>query len=212
MLSYQHLYHAGNLVDAHKHSLLAWMLDYLTQKDKPLSYLETHAGRALYDLDATEAFKTGEATEGIRRVLAARWFAENHPYRRILNKTCDVHGPQSYPGSPMLAAEMLRPNDRLHLSALHPQEYTGLDFAMSPYGAQCYAQDGFAMAQSLCPPTPRRGLTLIDPSYEIKSEYQNLPGFLRQITRKWPVGVFVLWYPLLTSGAHKPMLADLKQS
>ena len=209
MLSYQHLYHAGNLADVHKHSLLAWMLDYLTRKDKPVTYLETHAGRALYDLGATEAVKTGEATEGITQVLGAPWFSETHPYWRILNKIRDTHGPQSYPGSPILAAEALRPTDRLHLSELHPQEYAALDFAMSPYGAQCYAQDGFVLAQSLCPPTPRRGLMLIDPSYEIKSDYKTLPVFLRQITRKWPVGVIVLWYPLLTSGAHKPMLAEL---
>ena len=68
MLSYQHIYHAGNLADVHKHGLLAWMLDYLTRKDKPLSYIETHAGRASYDLDADEARKTGEAAQGIRRV------------------------------------------------------------------------------------------------------------------------------------------------
>ena len=212
MLSYQHLYHAGNLADVHKHSLLAWMLDYQTRKDKPLSYLETHAGRALYDLAAAEALKTGEATQGITRVLATHWFTETHPYRQIVKQIRETHGPQSYPGSPMLAAEMLRPTDRLHLAELHPQEYNALDFAMSPYSAQCYAKDGYAMAQSLCPPTPRRGLMLIDPSYELKSDYQTLPVFLRQITRKWPVGVIVLWYPLLTSGAHKAMLAELEHS
>ena len=82
MLSYQHLYHAGNMADVHKHSLLAWMLQYLTQKEKPVSYIETHAGRALYDLTSDEAIKTGEAAEGINRVLAANWFSESHPICR----------------------------------------------------------------------------------------------------------------------------------
>ena len=80
MLSYQHLYHAGNLADVHKHALLAWMLDYLTRKDKPLSYLETHAGRGLYDLEAPEARKTGEALQGIGR--AEGWFGADHPKAR----------------------------------------------------------------------------------------------------------------------------------
>ena len=82
MLSYQHLYHAGNLADVHKHALLAWTLDYLTQKDKPLTYLESHAGRGLYDLAAPEALKTGEAAQGIAR-LETRLPAD-HPYRRVL--------------------------------------------------------------------------------------------------------------------------------
>ena len=107
MLSYQHLYHAGNMADVHKHSLLAWMLQYLTQKEKPVSYIETHAGRALYDLTSDEAIKTGEAAEGINRVLAANWFSESHPYLQALTKIRAQHGPQSYPGSPLLAAECM---------------------------------------------------------------------------------------------------------
>ena len=212
MLSYQHLYHAGNMADVHKHSLLVWMLRYLTQKDKPISYIETHAGRALYDLASHEAVKTGEAAEGITRALTANWFAEPHPYLQALTEIRAQHGPHSYPGSPLLAAETLRPTDSLHLAELHPQEFTALDYAMSPYKARCYAQDGFALAQSLCPPMPRRGMLLIDPSYEIKSEYSALPGFIRQINRKWPVGIIVLWYPLLSSGAHHSMLHDLEDS
>ena len=77
MLSYQHLYHAGNLADVHKHALLAHALEYLTRKDKPLTYLESHAGRGLYDLDAAEALRTGEAAQGIGRLEAA--FGADHP-------------------------------------------------------------------------------------------------------------------------------------
>ena len=97
MLSYQHLYHAGNLADVQKHALLAWVLDYLTQKDKPLSYIETHAGRGLYDLSAPEAVKTGEAAQGVG-LLADRLPAD-HPYRQRLDEVRVMYGPDAYPGT-----------------------------------------------------------------------------------------------------------------
>ena len=109
MLSYQHIYHAGNLADVHKHSLLAWMLGYLTRKDKPLSYMETHAGRALYDLSDTPALKTGEAAQGIGRVRG--WFDDAHPYAQVLDQITGEHGVDAYPGSPLLAAKLLRKTD-----------------------------------------------------------------------------------------------------
>ncbi|MBD3763717.1 MAG: 23S rRNA (adenine(2030)-N(6))-methyltransferase RlmJ, partial [Rhodobacterales bacterium] len=96
MLSYQHLYHAGNLADVHKHAALAWVLDYMTRKEKPLSYLETHAGRGLYDLDADEARKTGEAAQGVRRALAEGWIAADHPYRKVLDQVRALFGPAAY--------------------------------------------------------------------------------------------------------------------
>ncbi len=207
MLSYQHIYHAGNLADVHKHSLLAWMLDYLTAKDKPLSYIETHAGRALYDLDDAAALKTGEAAQGIDK--AAQWFAPDHPYARALADIRASHGPRAYPGSPLLAAHLLRDGDPMHLAELHPRENAALDLAMSPYPARCHLRDGFDMAFTLCPPMPRRGLMLIDPSYEIKTDYTDIPRHIAKLNRAWNVGIIVLWYPILTSGAHVPMLAAL---
>src|SRR5690606_38671871 len=95
MLSYQHIYHAGNPADVHKHALLVWMLDYLARKDKPLSYIETHAGRALYRLDAAEALRTGEAAQGVERM--ADWFAPGHPYRRRLVEVRARYGAAAYP-------------------------------------------------------------------------------------------------------------------
>src|SRR6056297_1732939 len=102
MLSYQHHYHAGNPADVHKHAALAWMLAYLTAKDKPLSYIETHAGRGLYDLSDPAALRTGEAAQGIGRLERA--LPADHPYRRCLDETRMSHGPAAYPGSPLLAA------------------------------------------------------------------------------------------------------------
>lgn len=208
MLSYQHIYHAGNLADVQKHALLAWMLDYLTRKDKPISYIETHAGRALYDLSSAEARKTGEAASGID--IARGWFAPDHPYTRVLSAVQKDQGPSSYPGSPRIAVDLLRPMDSVHLAELHPQEAQALRTAMRGTGAKVHVQDGFEMAQSLAPPEPRRGLLLIDPSYEIKSDYARLPGIITKLHRKWNVGVIALWYPILKDGAHRQMLRALE--
>lgn len=207
MLSYQHLYHAGNLADVHKHALLSWMLNYLIQKDKPLTYIETHAGRGLYDLTAPEATKTGEAAAGISR--AESWFPPDHPYRKALISIRNSVGPNAYPGSPMIAKTLLRPTDTLHLAELHPAENAALTEALRGRKTHIYQQDGFALAQSLCPPDPRRGLLLIDPSYEVKTDYDTLPKTLAQLHKKWNVGILTLWYPILLSAAHQPMLAQL---
>ena len=209
MLSYQHLYHAGNLADVHKHALLAVALDYLTRKDKPLSYLETHAGRGLYRLDAPEAVKTGEAAEGIGR-LAARLHPD-HPYARRLAEVRARFGATAYPGSPLIAALSLRPGDVAHLAELHPQEHAALEAAMAPFGlVRVHREDGMQMALSRTPPTPRRGLMLIDPSYEVKTDYDALPGLIAAVHRKWNVGVLMLWYPILPDAPHAPMLLALQ--
>ena len=208
MLSYQHLYHAGNLADVQKHALLAWMLEYLTQKDKPLSYIETHAGRGLYDLGADEAVKTGEAASGIARIEGR--LAEGHPYRRRLAEVRARFGAMAYPGSPLIAALSLRDGDPLHLAELHPQELRALAANLGPWGAHIQHRDGLEMALALTPPTPRRGLMLIDPSYEVKADYDRLPKVIGQIARKWNVGCIALWYPILTDAPHRAMLAELQ--
>lgn len=207
MLSYQHHYHAGNPADVHKHAALAWVLAYLCQKDKPLSYIETHAGRGLYDLNDAAALKTGEAAQGVAR-LEAR-FAPDHPFRRCLTQTRAAHGAAAYPGSPLIAAQGLRRMDHLHLAELHPGENTHLRRNLAGYDVKIRQQDGFEMAQEICPPTPRRGLLLADPSYEVKTEYDSIPRHFAQIARKWNVGILMLWYPILTNGAHEGMLTYL---
>lgn len=209
MLSYQHGYHAGSLADVHKHALLAVMLAYLTTKDKPLSYLETHAGRGLYALDAAEALRTGEAAQGIGAVGRRGWFGPDHPYARVLAEVRRRHGPQAYPGSPMVAALLLRPGDRIHLGELHPQEFAALCEAMLPHDAQCRLIDASTLALALTPPEPRRGLMLIDPSYEVKTDYETLPRLVARVARKWNVGIIALWYPILADLRHRPLLSAL---
>lgn len=209
MLSYQHIYHAGNLADVQKHMALAWVLDYMTAKDKPLSYIETHAGRGLYDLGTAEAARTGEAASGILR-LDAR-LPRAHPFARVLAQTRAAHGPMAYPGSPVIAGRILRESDALHLAELHPREHQALTEALAFRYTDIRQQDGFEMALSLCPPTPRRGILVVDPSYEVKEDYLTIPKFLSDVRRKWNVGVLMLWYPILTGGAHGPMVARLTE-
>lgn len=208
MLSYQHIYHAGNLADVHKHALLAWMLAYLTQKDKPLSYIETHAGRGLYDLGSHEAIKTGEAAAGIERIEAR--FAPDHPYRQRLAEVRAHWGAAAYPGSPLIAGLSLREMDRLNLAELHPQEFRALQENLALWEPHLAQRDGFEFALSITPPSPRRGLMLVDPSYEVKADYEAVPAFLQALARKWNVGVLVLWYPILTSGPQVEMVRALR--
>jgi 23S rRNA (adenine2030-N6)-methyltransferase len=210
MLSYQHIYHAGNLADVQKHALLAVILSYLTRKDKPVSYIETHAGRGFYHLDAPEAVKTGEAAAGIDRVLGDGLLTADHPLRQALAKCQEAHGKTAYPGSPLIASTLLRPQDSLHFAELHPGENAALRQALPRGRAKVHLQDGFELAQSLAPPTPRRGVLLIDPSYEIKSDYGRIPGIIASLHRKWNVGVIALWYPILQDGSHKAMLTALE--
>lgn len=206
MLSYQHAYHAGNLADVHKHAALAWMLDYLTRKPKPLSYIETHAGRGLYDLGGAEAVRTGEAAAGIARLRDR--FGADHPYARALRAVETEHGAGTYPGSPAIARTLLRPGDTLHLAELHPAEHEALRGAMGR-AATLHRQDGMALAASLCPPDPRRGLLLCDPSWEVKSDYRDIPKAFEKLNRAWNVGILVLWYPILADARHAGMRETL---
>jgi 23S rRNA (adenine2030-N6)-methyltransferase len=207
MLSYQHSYHAGNLADVHKHAVLAWVLDYMTRKDKPLSYLETHAGRGFYDLSDAAALKTGEAAKGVSLLLPH--FPDEHPYLHAVATCRQKHGETAYPGSPLIASHFLRAGDRCDLAELHPAEAKALAAAMAGSAARLHREDGFAMAKALLPPTPRRGLMLIDPSYEIKADYEGIPRHVARYAQVWNVGIIMLWYPLLGDARHLPMLDSL---
>ncbi len=211
MLSYQHSYHAGNAADVHKHAALALALDWMIRKDKALTYIETHAGRGLYDLSDASARKTGEAAQGIGRLLHR--LPPDHPYAAAMAGFRAAHGSDAYPGSPLLAAHVLRRFDRIELAELHPAEHAALVEAMpaSP-NTRIHHRDGFEMAKALTPPDPQRGLLLIDPSWELRDDYVRLAALLPALHRKWGVGVLMLWYPLLADDRHRPMTRALREA
>lgn len=210
MLSYQHIYHAGCLADVHKHAALAVLLARLTEKPKPLTYMETHAGRGAYDLQAPEAQKTGEAKAGILRLLTNGSVPDTHPYLQAIRATQTRLGADWYPGSPMVARSLLRTGDALHLMELHPQEHAALKRMMARDKAQIHKRDGYEGVLAVSPPEARRGLVLIDPSYEIKSEYDQVGDFILALHRKWAEATILLWYPILKQGLHQTVARRLE--
>lgn len=205
MLSYQHGYHAGGPADLHKHIVLAELLARLTAKPRAISYVETHAGRGLYDLGGPEAAKTGEWAQGIGRLDPD----PATPFGRALAAVRAAGGPAAYPGSPLVARALLRPQDRLALMELHPAEHAALRAALRGPEVAIHRREGFKGALALAPMKPRRGLVLIDPSFEVKTEYAAAAAFVRRLLGKWPEVTVLLWYPLLPAGRHREMLADL---
>ncbi|MFT3973847.1 MAG: 23S rRNA (adenine(2030)-N(6))-methyltransferase RlmJ [Amaricoccus sp.] len=205
MLSYQHAYHAGGPADLHKHIVLAELLARLTATARAISYLETHAGRGIYDLGAAESLKTGEAAQGIARLDPD----PATPFGRVMAEVRDEVGPTAYPGSPAVARVLLRPDDRITLLELHPGEHAGLRAALAGPGVAIHRRDGLEGGLALAPMTPRRGLVLVDPSYEVKSEYAAVAAFVRRLLAKWPEVAVLVWYPLLPAGRHAELLSGL---
>ena len=207
MLSYQHHYHAGSLTDIHKHRWLIRLLDYLTIKERPISYMETHSGRAFYDTSCPEAEKTGEAALGIDKLLHDKSASKDN-YLNLIRQLKDETGiPHFYPGSPLIAKKLLRDQDELFLMELHPEEIKHLYGLRKIKGAKAHIhhRDGYEGVLAVSPPKNRRGLVLIDPSYEIKSEYDQVAEFCFKLNKKWPEAIIMIWYPILKQGYHEPM-------
>ncbi len=204
MLSYQHAYHAGGPADLHKHIALSELIARLTVKPRGIAYAETHAGRGLYDLGAAEALKTGEAQQGIALIA----LDPATPYGRALSATRRRHGPSAYPGSPLVAQALLRAQDSITLMELHPAEHIALRAAAIGASA-VHRRDGFEGLLALAPLKPRKGLVLVDPSYEVKTEYADAAAFARRLIAKWPQASLMVWYPLLPAGRHRELIAGL---
>lgn len=214
MLSYQHIYHAGNAADIHKHRALAEILDRMTARGRPVSYFETHAGRALYDLESTEALKTGEAARGWLKIAGdARTLADlPESYVSAVRGVNDGALGPNYPGSPLLAASILRAQDRLHLFELHPKEHAALsESVLSDRRISVYRADGYEGVLSLVPPPRNAGLVLVDPSYEVKSEYGQAAEFAAELFARWRDATLLIWYPLLPAGRHEHLLSALRK-
>ncbi len=206
MLSYQHGFHAGNFADLHKHLTLALLLESLNRKPKSWSYLETHSGRGRYDLRDAQAAKTGEYLEGIAKLWAIN--ADNALGRYLdLVRGLNEGELQTYPGSPLIAAEMAREADKIHLMELHPQEVQELKRNFRQYAqVGVHHRDGYEGVLSMLPPKPNRGLVLIDPAYEVKTEYMQVADFLPKALRVWGNGSFAIWYPVLGANRHEDMI------
>ncbi len=199
MLSYQHIYHAGNHADVLKHAVLLLVLAALQRKPTPLRVVDAHAGSGRYDLGAVAARSTGESAGGIGRVLAAGGVpAALAPYVAAVRALNPRGALRYYPGSPLLARRALRGGDRLTLLERHPQAVADLhrEFA-GDRQVQVQARDSYTGLPVLLPPPERRGLVLIDPSYELKDEYQRVLRLLRTAYRRWPGGVYLVWYPVI---------------
>lgn len=209
MLSYQHIYHAGCIADVHKHMVLAAVLGKMAESPSPIAYMETHAGRGLYDLAAPEARKTGEAKEGILRLMAERALPPNHPYLTLIRRTRERYGKTAYPGSPLVARMLLRPQDSLLLHDLHPREFAALQRNLSGKNIRTAQEDGCKGVLRHAPVKGKRGLVLIDPSFEIKTEYAETARFLRFLHKKWPDSVLLLWYPMLKNRLFEEMAESI---
>ncbi|MBC8049322.1 MAG: 23S rRNA (adenine(2030)-N(6))-methyltransferase RlmJ [Chitinophagales bacterium] len=202
-MNYRHIYHAGNFADVLKHIVLTLCLDYLKKKDGPLCILDAHAGAGVYDLHSAEAAKTGEWEKGIGRLHSAGEAVGDLEIYLGLIRAWLENG--RYPGSPLLMANSLRPQDRLIANELHPLAFEALTAAIEPFAsAGATNTDAYECIRAHIPPRERRGLVLIDPPFEKKDEFETLSRQMTQWKKRWPGGVYLLWYPIK---AHLPIEA-----
>lgn len=202
MLSYRHSFHAGNFADVLKHLVVAEILSHLVKKDKPIVYIDTHAGAGLFNLQSDDAEKLGEYRDGIAKVIN-KGYPEMASYLDLVKGMNKPGLLTRYPGSPLVAGHFLRRQDRGWLYELHPQDSVTLskNIAGSNLAARknivVQREDGLKGFLSLLPPVSRRGLVLIDPSYEVKTEYDQVVVALEKAHKKFSTGVYALWYPVV---------------
>ncbi len=200
MLSYRHGFHAGNHADVLKHIVLCLILRSLKKKDKPFCYIDTHAGAGGYSLDSDFSSKTGEYHTGIEKVINNTKLKELVPeYFAVLDKlNQDEKALRYYPGSPYIAASLMREQDSLDLLELHPSDYENLRYNMHfVKNAHAHHRDAREGLNALLPPKIKRGLILIDPSYELESDYYDTIKMVKNAWAKFPNGVYAVWYPIL---------------
>jgi 23S rRNA (adenine2030-N6)-methyltransferase len=204
-MNYRHSFHAGNSADVVKHCLLIALVRALQQKPGALTLIDTHAGCGLYDLGSDEAGRTGEAAQGVLRA-----FADPNPllndYRaavRAVNVGADEGaGPQLYPGSPKILAQLLRSQDVLILNEKHPEDAYTLRGAMRGTTAAVHERDAYELWLAMLPTRTPRGVVVVDPPYEQTDERARITATLAAAMRKWAHGVTVIWYPLKDRAAH----------
>ena len=211
MFSYRHAFHAGSHADILKHLVLIHLVEYLQEKSGALTIIDTHAGAGIYNLEDGFAKVSNEAEGGIFRL--ANYIASATQANSLVDpgiekyfqciQSENANGTLSaYPGSPFILAHLLRPQDRLKLFELHPKEIDILrhNIQQLPQAKQIdiYAENSFARLKGLLPPPSRRGLVLIDPSYEDKQDYRYLEVALEEALQRFATGCYAIWYPILS--------------
>lgn len=219
MLSYRHAFHAGNHADVLKHFVLIQLSAYMGQKDKPFWIIDTHAGAGLYELDAGYATQLREYEGGIGKL----WTREDLPAALAayvdLVRTCNPNATHAldtlrfYPGSPWLALQTLRPQDRLRLFELHSTDSAILQNNFRDQGRRVSiaASNGYDALKALLPPPPRRALVLIDPPYETRDDYANVLTALKEGLTRFPTGTYAIWYPQLARQESRQLPDQLKR-
>jgi 23S rRNA (adenine2030-N6)-methyltransferase len=200
-MNYRHAFHAGNFADVIKHIVLVRILLYLQEKDTAFRVIDTHAGAGVYDLTGEEAERSGEWLTGIARIMQAR-FSEHalpliKPYLDIV-RSFNSHPAklERYPGSPLIARALLRPQDRLTACEVEAGARKALiDALRRDTQARVVDLDGWTALPAFVPPNERRGLVLIDPPYEQKDEFERLAAGFTEAFAKWPTGSYLMWYP-----------------
>src|ERR1700732_951183 len=200
-MNYRHAFHAGGFADVIKHIVLVRILTYLQDKPAAFRVIDTHAGAGIYDLAGDEARRGGEWLTGIARVMQAR-FSETtlalvKPYLDIVRAFNPPAELKAYPGSPLIARALLRPQDRLTACEVEPKARKRLiDGLRRDTQARVVDLDGWVAWPAFVPPNERRGLILIDPPYEQKDEFERLAAGFAEAFVKWPTGSYLLWYPV----------------
>lgn len=214
-MNYAHEFHAGSFADVHKHAVLCRVLHRLRGKEAAFRVLDTHAGAGRYDLAGPAAARSGEWREGIARLLAAPLPAAAAellaPYCDAVRAVNPDNQLKIYPGSPAIARALLRRQDRLTACELEPKAAAALARNLRDPRVKALRIDGWTALAAYLPPKERRGLVLIDPSYEQNNDFSRLPGALGEAQRKWATGVYLLWYPIKTRGEPERLARRLRR-
>jgi 23S rRNA (adenine2030-N6)-methyltransferase len=205
-MNYRHAFHAGNFADVHKHVVLVALLEYLQKKPAPIFVLDTHAGRGSYDLRAAQAVRGGEWQQGIGRLLTrSQPLADTARYLALA--AAQMH---HYLGSPLIVAGMLRDGDRAVFVERHPEEATALKHALGRRKqVSVLVQDGYTSLTAHLPPKENRGLVLMDPPYESDTEFADAARALQTALKRWPHGLYCVWYPIKQGNAPQRMQQTL---
>ena len=214
-MNYQHAFHAGNFADVHKHAVLARILAYLKEKPAALRVIDTHAGAGCYDLRGAEATRGGEWQEGIGRLLGRQLPGQLQmllaPYLDVVQNLNPGGRLRVYPGSPLVALHLIRPQDRLIACELEPRAAAALKGVLRDRRAKVLALDGWTALGAYVPPKERRGVVLVDPPFEEAADFTRLASVLAAAHRKWPTGIYMLWYPIKERDAPDALARRLRK-